>query len=151
MKELVWENKRPDFRLLQSFVVRTLVGAMFAYYLVYLANEPFEHQLAYIAVCVLLSLLMDYLTARSKGALEVKLVEGKLALLGVTIEIAQIEQVLYCQSKRFEHQLRFRFKDRTYQDFELSEPSLIADLQLYYFLLDNQLPVKMLDNAKRLN
>ncbi|BCV59390.1 hypothetical protein AYI74_13290 [Shewanella algae] len=151
MKELVRENKRPDFRLLQSFVVRTLVGAMFAYYLVYLANEPFEHQLAYIAVCVLLSLLMDYLTARSKGALEVKLVEGKLALLGVTIEIAQIEQVLYCQSKRFEHQLRFRFKDRTYQDFELSEPSLIADLQLYYFLLDNQLPVKMLDNAERLN
>ena len=151
MKELVRENKRPDFRLLQSFVVRTLVGAMFAYYLVYLANEPFEHQLAYIAVCVLLSLLMDYLTARNKGALEVKLVEGKLALLGVTIEIAQIEQVLYCQSKRFEHQLRFRFKDRTYQDFELSEPSLIADLQLYYFLLDNQLPVKMLDNAERLN
>ncbi|GAB1131749.1 MAG: hypothetical protein WLagBPW_17930 [Shewanella algae] len=151
MKELVRENKRPDFRLLQSFVVRTLVGAMFAYYLAYLANEPFEHQLAYIAVCVLLSLLMDYLTARSKGALEVKLVEGKLVLLGVTIEIAQIEQVLYCQSKRFEHQLRFRFKDRTYQDFELSEPSLIADLQLYYFLLDNQLPVKMLDNAERLN
>jgi len=63
---------------------------MFAYYLVYLANEPFEHQLAYIALCVLLSLLMDYLTASSKGALEVNLVEGKLVLLGVTIEIAQI-------------------------------------------------------------
>ncbi|MGF1687464.1 hypothetical protein L4C36_12315 [Photobacterium japonica] len=73
-----------------------------------------------------------------------------MTLLNVDIDLSSTHEILYFQAKRFEHTIRFRFNNDTYQDFELSDSDLIENLRFYHFLVDNQLPVKMLDDGERL-
>ena len=75
--------------------------------------------------------------------------DNSSSLLGTNVNAADINEILYAQTKRFEHTVRFRFKNQTYQDFELASPDLIEDLRFYNFLVENQLPVKMLDSYER--
>ena len=63
--------------------------------------------------------------------------------------MSELEEVLYCQTKRFEHTLRFKFRDATYRDIEISAPDLIDDLRFYHFMVGNGLPVKMTDDTGR--
>ena len=80
---------------------------------------------------------------------KIEIVDGEFELLGIKIKISELEEVLYCQTKRFEHILRFRFTNATYQDIEITAPDLIDDLRFYYFMVDNGLPVKMTDDSGR--
>ena len=151
MKTLQRQQPRITFNLLHSFISRTLVGAMLAYYLAYVADKPLWQQLSYIVLFVLASLLMDYLAAGRKVRQDVQLDADQLTFLGVSIDTRTITEILYSQHKRFEHRLRFCFDNNSYQDFELASADLTEDLRLYHFLLENQLPVIMLDDCERLN
>ncbi|EJZ9094423.1 hypothetical protein OIX85_004852, partial [Vibrio parahaemolyticus] len=130
---------------------RTGFFGMLAYYLAEIAKEPFSTQLAYIAFFSALSLAIDFLASRkTKESEEVILDNGCLIFLHVNLDVSTISEILYVQTKRFEHTIRFRFKNQTYQDFELASPDLIEDLRFYNFLVENQLPVKMLDSDERI-
>lgn len=87
--------------------------------------------------------------ANTEQAHAIEIVNGELELLGINIKVSELEEVLYCQTKRFEHILRFKFKNATYQDIEITAPDLIDDLRFYYFMVDNRLPVKMTDDSGR--
>ena len=96
------------------------------------------------------SVIMDYIGSYSSKTESISITDNKMTLLNVDIDISNTREILYCQTKRFEHTIRFRFNNDTYQDFELSDSDLIEDLRFYQFLVDNQLPVKMLDNTERI-
>ncbi len=149
MKTLLKQSKLVSFKLMYSFVTKVLICGMFAYYLVEISKAPFLTQLGYIAFFCAVSLAAEYLTSKPKQSLEVVLDGNSLSLLGTSINTADINEILYAQTKRFEHTVRFRFKNQTYQDFELASPDLIEDLRFYHFLVENQLPVKMLDSHER--
>ena len=108
-------------------------------------------QLGFIVVCCIISIIVDYWMIEPKNSVEVSIDGEKLLLLGVKIDISEVTEILYSQTKRFEHTVRFSYKNLTYQDFELASSDLIEDLRFYDFLVDHQLPVKMLDNNERLN
>ena len=56
--------------------------------------------------------------------------DNSSSLLGTNVNTADINEILYAQTKRFEHTVRLRFKNQTYQDFELASPDLIEDLHI---------------------
>ncbi len=145
------KRKKVSFKLLNSFLYRLLFGGMFAYYLTEFAEKPFFMQLGFIVVCCIISIIVDYWMIEPKNSIEVSIDGEKLLLLGVKIDISEVTEILYSQTKRFEHTVRFSYKNLTYQDFELASSDLIEDLRFYDFLVDHQLPVKMLDNNERLN
>lgn len=140
-----------SFKLLNSLLYRLLFGGMFAYYLAEFAEKPFVMQLGFIVVCCIISMIVDYWMMKPKSSGEVAIDDGELLLLGVKLNISEVTEILYSQTKRFEHTVRFSFKNHTYQDFELASSDLIEDLRFYDFLVKHQLPVKMLDNSERLN
>ncbi|WP_050548203.1 hypothetical protein [Pseudoalteromonas sp. BSi20652] len=82
-------------------------------------------------------------------AQNIDIANGEFKLLGLNIKVSELEEVLYCQTKRFEHTLRFKFRDATYQDIEISAPDLIDDLRFYHFMVGNGLAVKMTDDRGR--
>ncbi|MGR5150143.1 hypothetical protein ACQKP8_26805 [Photobacterium alginatilyticum] len=151
MKQLIRQREIVSFKLVHTIAVRAMYGSMFAYYLVALANEPFKYQIGYIALFVVISVVMDYLVANRRQSAKIEIDDGRFNLLGSVIELSQINEILYFQTKRFEHTVRFRYRNSTYQDFELSESDLIEELRFYQFLIDNKLPVKMLDSGDRLS
>ncbi len=150
MKSLLKQNKLLNFKLMYIFVTRVLFCGMFAYYLVEVSKAPFLTQLGYIAFFCAASMATEYLLSKPKQSLEVVLNANTLQFLGTSINTSDINEILYAQTKRFEHTVRFRFKNQTYQDFELASPDLIEDLRFYNFLVKNQLPVKMLDSCERI-
>jgi len=150
MKQLIRQRKIVNFKLVHTIAMRIAYCAMFAYYIVSLVHEPFKYQIAYISLFVILSVAMDYLSANTKQSAEIQIKDNKFKLMGVVIDLSQVKEILYHQTKRFEHTVRFRYSNATYQDFELSDSDLIEDLRFYQFLVDNMLPVKMLDNGDRL-
>ncbi|PKF60334.1 hypothetical protein CW745_15425 [Psychromonas sp. psych-6C06] len=150
MSQLIRQKKITDFNLIRTASIRLVYGAMIAFYVAYLVEEPFKYQIAYIAIFVAISLLSDYFAANSKASAEVSIKDNQFKLMDVEIDIAMLDEILYSQTKRFEHTIRFRFSNDTYRDFELSSPDLIEDLRFYHFLVENKLPVKMLDNDDRL-
>lgn len=150
MNQLFKQKKVTSFKMLHIFTKRFIYAAMVAFYVSFLIEESFKFQLAYIVLFVVISLLMDYLSENSKPLVEISIDDGVFKLLNVDIDVSTVTQILYSQSKRFEHTIRFQFENNTYRDFELSDSSLIDDLRFYYFLVDNKLPVKMLDNEDRL-
>ncbi|MBD1557651.1 hypothetical protein HC752_11980 [Vibrio sp. S9_S30] len=149
MKTLLKQNKLVSFKFMYSFVTRVLFCGMLAYYLVEVSKAPFLTQLGYIVFFCAVSLVAEYLVSKPKRLLEVLLDGNDLSFLGTSINTYDINEILYSQTKRFEHTVRFRFKNQTYQDFELASPDLIEDLRFYNFLVENQLPVKMLDSSER--
>lgn len=151
MKKLLRQKRIFNINILSQFIMRTAFFGMLAYYLVEISLEPFSTQLAYIAFFAASSLAIDFLASRkTKASEEVILDNGRLIFLNVDIDVSTISEILYVQTKRFEHTVRFRFKNQTYQDFELASPDLIEDLRFYKFLVDNQLPIKMLDSDERI-
>ena len=101
---------------------------MFAYYLAEFAEKPFVMQLGFIVVCCIISMIVDYWMMKPKSSGEVAIDDGELLLLGVKLNISEVTEILYSQTKRFEHTVRFSFKNHTYQDFELASSDLIEDL-----------------------
>ena len=150
MKVLLQQSKLASVKLFHSFVTRTLFCGMFAYYLVEISKAAFLTQLGYIALFCALSLVSEYFMSKPKKSVAVAIDGDVLIVLGARISIAEINEILYVQTKRFEHTVRFRFKNHRYQDFELASPDLIEDLRFYNFLVENQLPVKMLDDSERI-
>lgn len=151
MKTLLRQKRVLNINILNQFIMRTGFFGMLAYYLAEIAKEPFSTQLAYIAFFSALSLAIDFLASRkTKESEEIILDNGCLIFLHVNLDVSTISEILYVQTKRFEHTIRFRFKNQTYQDFELASPDLIEDLRFYNFLVENQLPVKMLDSDERI-
>jgi len=126
------------------------MAAVVLFYFEELLELTVWHQLAYLSFAVAFSLLIDWLVANAKDSNAIEVKDGELELLGVTIVLAELSEVLYCQSKRFEHRLRFRFTNETYRDFEISSADLIDDLRFYHFLVDCGLSVKMLEDDQRL-
>ncbi|WP_282176255.1 hypothetical protein [Vibrio nereis] len=151
MKKLLRQKRIFNINILNQFIMKTVFFGMLAYYLVEISLEPFSTQLIYIASFSALSLAIDFIASRkTKASEEVILDNGRLIFLNVDIDISTISEILYVQTKRFEHTVRFRFKNQTYQDFELASPDLIEDLRFYKFLVENQLPIKMLDSDERI-
>ncbi|KOO04241.1 hypothetical protein [Vibrio nereis] len=151
MKKLLRQKRIFNINILNQFIMKTVFFGMLAYYLVEISLEPFSTQLIYIASFSALSLAIDFIASRkTKASEEVILDNGRLIFLSVDIDISTISEILYVQTKRFEHTVRFRFKNQTYQDFELASPDLIEDLRFYKFLVENQLPIKMLDSDERI-
>lgn len=151
MKKLLRQKRIFNINILNQFIMRTSFFGMLAYYLVEISLEPFSTKLAYIAFFAASSLAIDFLASRkTKASEEVILDNGRLIFLNVDIDVSTISEILYVQTKRFEHTVRFRFKNQTYQDFELASPDLIEDLRFYKFLVENQLPIKMLDSDERI-
>ncbi|WP_417534992.1 hypothetical protein [Marinobacterium stanieri] len=151
MKKLLRQKKILNINIVYQFATRTAFFGILAYYLAVISIKPFSTQLAYIALFSASSLVFDYLASKSsKEYEEVILDDNNLRFLDVDIDISTISEILYSQTKRFEHIVRFRFKNQTYQDFELSSEDLIEDLRFYNFLVENQLPVKMLDSDERI-
>jgi len=150
MKELIRRKKIINFKLLNSFLTRTALGAMFVYYVANYMDEPFLNQLGYFILFALVSVCIDYFAINSKQTAAIKICDEQFELLNVSIKLSDIKEVLYCQSKRFEHTVRFGYVNSTYADFELSDSDLIDDLRFYHFLVENRIPVKMLDNHERL-
>lgn len=151
MKELLIQKEIISFKLLQAIVRRLIYGAMFTYYVADLLDKPFKAQITYISICVVGSVLMDYLSANNKQPIKIQIIDNHFKLMGADIDLSKVNEILYSQTKRFERTIRFRYSNDTYQDFELSNSDLIEDLRFYQFLVDNQLPVKMLDNEDRLS
>jgi len=125
-------------------------AALLLFYLAELIDNSFWHQALFIFSAVAVSLLIDWLAANANSTSVIELEDGKLALLGTTITIADLKEILYCQTKRFEHRLRFCFANATYRDFEISSADLIDDLRLYHYLVSCGLPIKMLQDDHRL-
>jgi len=149
MKELIRRKKIVNFKPINSFFSRIALGAMFVYYVANYMDEPFINQLGYFILLALVSVAIDYFAMNTKQAAAIKICDDKFELLNVPIELSEIKEVLYCQTKRFEHTIRFSYNNSTYRDFELSDVDLIDDLRFYHFLVENRIPVKMLDNPDR--
>ncbi|HHP0466279.1 TPA: hypothetical protein ACRZZI_003918 [Vibrio harveyi] len=150
MKTLLRQKKLSNIKLLHSFINRVFFFSILAYYLVIISEEPLLTQLSFIAFGCGFSLLIDYSVSKPRQSVEVSFDGTKLRFLNMCIMTSDVKEILYGQTKRFEHTVRFRYKNQTYQDFELASKDLIEDLRFYYFLVDNQLPVKMLDCNERL-
>lgn len=112
-------------------------------------KQPLLYQFFYLFVFVLISVFSQWYITNKEQSQPIEIVNGEFELLGIKIKLSELEEVLYCQTKRFEHILRFRFTNATYQDIEISAPDLIDDLRFYYFMVDNRLPVKMTDDSGR--
>ncbi|CCN70077.1 hypothetical protein [Vibrio nigripulchritudo] len=149
MKTLLKQTKRISYKPIYNFFTRILLCGMGAFYLTVLAEASLLTQLFYISVFCASSLILDYFSSKTTQAIEVKFDGKKLSLLGTNIQISDVHEILYSQTKRFEHTVRFRYRNQTYQDFELASSDLIDDLRFYHFLVENQLPVKMLDCSER--
>jgi len=149
MKDLIRRKKIINFKPVRSFLERVVLGSMFVYYVANYMNEPFINQLGYFLLLAFISVAIDYFAINIKQSAMIKISDGSFVLLSVSIEISEIHEVLYCQTKRFEHTVRFSYNNSTYRDFELSDADLIDDLRFYHFLVENRIPVKMLDNPDR--
>lgn len=151
MKTLLRHKEILNFKFLYSLGIRLVYGVMIVFYIATLMDDEFKYQVAYIGIFIITSTIFEYLSANKKQSAEIEIVDDSFQLLGVSIKLSTVNEILYSQHKRFEHTIRFRFSNDTYQDFELSASDLIQDLRFYHFLVENKLPVKMLDNDDRIS
>ena len=145
MKTLMKFKEVMSFNLLYCIAIRIIYAAMFAYYVSAIIEESFIIQFMYISFFAIVSVAFDFFSANKKQLAEIDIKDNRIILTGVTIDLSQVSKILYSQKKRFEHTIRFKYLNDTYQDFELSDRNLIEDLRFYLFLVKNELPVKMLD------
>lgn len=151
MKVLARRKKVVSFKVFYALAERFFYGLIIAFYLAFLTDQSLIIQVVYVMVFSVFTVMMDWLTSKSKQLNEVVIENNRLKLLDVDIDLLNVKEILYFQTKRFEHNVRFRYLNATYQDFELSGPDLIEDLRLYQFLVENNLPVKMLDSDERVS
>jgi len=146
MKTLLRHQEIMSFKFLYSLGIRLVYGVMIVFYIATLMDDEFKFQVAYIVVFIITSTIFEYISSNKKQSAEIEIIDDSFQLMGVRIKLSTVNEILYSQHKRFEHTIRFRFSNDTYQDFELSASDLIQDLRFYHFLVENKLPVKMLDN-----
>ncbi|WP_024609694.1 hypothetical protein [Pseudoalteromonas sp. TB64] len=142
-------KKLPTFKLFYNLAWTTLVVVIFLFWMEFLTKEPIYKQFLILFGGGLLSVIGNWFSANKKQSKAIEIIDGQFEILGIKIKISDLQEVLYCQTKRFEHSLRFKFTNATYQDIEISAPDLIDDLRFYYFMVDNGLPVKMTDDRER--
>ena len=149
MKKLTKYKKAPSAKLLWTLGCNTFIAVIILFLVEVFIEQPLLHQFLYLFAFVLLRVFLQWHYMKKEQCHAVEIVDGELEVLGITIKVHELEEVLYCQTKRFEHILRFKFKNATYQDIEITAPDLIDDLRFYYFMVDNGLPVKMTDDSGR--
>ncbi|CAM3056802.1 MULTISPECIES: hypothetical protein [Pseudoalteromonas] len=149
MKKLTRYKKTPSAKLLWTLGFNTFIAVIVLFWVEVFIEQPLLHQFLYLFAFVLLRFFSQWYCANTEQAHAIEIVNGEFELLGINIKVSELEEVLYCQTKRFEHILRFKFKNATYQDIEITAPDLIDDLRFYYFMVDNGLPVKMTDDSGR--
>lgn len=149
MKTLKRYKKLPTFKLFYNLVWTTFCIVIFLFWVEIFSKEPIFTQFIILFGFASLSAIGDWFSANKKQSKAIEIIDGQFEILGIKIKISDLQEVLYCQTKRFEHSLRFRYMNATYQDIEISAPDLIDDLRFYYFMVDNGLPVKMTDDRER--
>ncbi|WP_278403777.1 hypothetical protein [Pseudoalteromonas ruthenica] len=137
----------------RAVITRALyTGALFIYVLFFI-NFMMEQSFWAQAISVLIFSFM--LSAQYQWSIEpirssaIFVEHGVLNLLDTPIKLADVKEVIYCQHQRYEHIVRFRYHNKTFQDFELSSSDLIADLQLYHFLVAQGLVVRMTEDSSQ--
>ncbi|MEG3759489.1 hypothetical protein V5096_16205 [Pseudoalteromonas carrageenovora] len=149
MNKLTRYKKAPSAKLLWTLGFNTFIAVIILFWVEVFIEQPLLHQFLYLFAFVLLRVFSQWYCINKEQSQAIEIVNGEFELLGINIKVSELEEVLYCQTKRFEHILRFKFKNATYQDIEITAPDLIDDLRFYYFMVDNALPVKMTDDKGR--
>lgn len=145
---------KPSFFTLKTFEKLALTLPLLIAFVVFLEiwhTTTIGQKAMYIFITMLYSVFIDWVSTNTKSHNTIRFEDNKLTLLNIEIIRSEVNEVLYCQHKRFEHQLRFRFHNKTYRDFELSDKNVIDDLALYEFLVENKFPIKMLSDNERLS
>jgi|GEM_PF-1104498 len=149
MAALPRQKKLPGFKIVYSLALSALFIVILLFYMEVINEKPLLHQFLYLFGLSSLGVVIEWLSTNNKQSQAIDIANGEFKLLGITIKVSELEEVLYCQTKRFEHTLRFKFRDATYRDIEISAPDLIDDLRFYHFMVGNGLPVKMTDDTGR--
>jgi|GEM_PF-5674700 len=137
---------------LSQFFRRLFIFGALAYYAGYLFHQPFTDQLIYIAIITAVDLAGHYITSRPPTTSHVAEINDEQLTFGNTsFKLHEIKEIRYCQSGRFEHGMRVRLHNDHYQDFEFSDLDILEEFRFYQFLVDNKLPVVMVDDVSGLN
>ena len=149
MNKLTRYKQAPSAKLIWTLGLNTFIAVIILFWVEIFIKQSLLHQFLYLFAFVLMRVFSQWYITNKEQSQAIEIIDGEFELLNIKIKISELEEILYCQTKRFEHILRFRFTNATYQDIEITAPDLIDDLRFYYFMVDNSLPVKMTDDKGR--
>ena len=99
MKTLLRHKEILNFKFLYSLGIRLVYGVMIVFYLATLMDDEFKYQVAYISIFIITSTIFEYLSANKKQSAEIEIVDDSFQLLGVSIKLATVHEILYSQQK----------------------------------------------------
>ena len=144
MTALKSKFKAPKRKPIGTIIKHALYGSIFVFALTVFFELPLKHQISNVILYFIFSVTFNYFPYKhNESAAEI--IEDKLLFLDLSIDLSIIESAFYWKEKQSEHVLKLNYDNETYQEFWLTDADLIDDLRFYHFLVDNQLPVRLID------
>jgi len=107
MAALPRQKKLPGFKIVYSLDLSALFIVILLFYMEVINEKPLLHQFLYLFGLSSLGVVIEWLSTNNKQSQVIDIANGEFKLLGINIKVSELEEVLYCQTKRFEHTLRF--------------------------------------------
>ena len=114
MNKLTRYKQAPSAKLIWTLGLNTFIAVIILFWVEVFIKQPLLHQFLYLFAFVLIRVFSQWYITKKEQSQAIEIVDGEFELLGINIKISELEEVLYCQTKRFEHILRFRFTNATY-------------------------------------
>ena len=127
-----------------TIIKHALFGAIFVFALTVFFELPLKHQISNVVLYFIFSVVFNYFPNKHNESVA-KITNNQLLFLDFSIDLSIIENAFYWQESDSEHVLKLKYNNETYQEFWLTDSDLIDDLRFYQFLVDNHLPIKILE------
>ena len=127
-----------------TIIKHALFGSIFVFALTVFFELSLKHQISNVVFYFIFSVVFNCFTNKHNESVA-KITNKQLLFLDFSIDLSIIENAFYWQESDYEHVLKLNYNNETYQEFWLTNSDLIDDLRFYQFLVDNHLPINILE------